>query len=335
MVPRDALEALTGTGVAQDRKMDRADPIDCLVVGGGPAGLTAAVYLARFRRRILLVDAGASRAALIPRSHNLPGFPDGIPGPDLLERQRRQVAHYDVETPAGSVARLTRTGNEGFTADIHRPAGKTRTVSTRTVLLCTGALDIEPDLPDLADVIARGLVRHCPVCDGFEVIGQRLGVIGNGSHAIGEALFLRTWSEDVTLLTLGLPITDAEDARRLRESGIRIVEAPVTEVTTDGGRITALCLRDDQPERFDTLYSALGCNVRSDLATAIGARHDDNGSLHVDEHQRTTVPGLWAAGDVVSALNQISVAYGQAAIAATDIHRQLPPRLAGEADGRR
>lgn len=308
--------------------MDAADPLDCLVVGGGPAGLTSAVYLARFRRRILLVDAGASRAALIPRSHNLPGFPDGIPGPDLLERQRQQAARYGVETTAGSVARLTHTDDGGFTADIDRPAGETDAVRTRTVLLCTGALDIEPDLPDFADAIARGLVRHCPVCDGFEVIGQRLGVIGNSSHAIGEALFLRTWSEDVTLLTLGRPITDADDSRRLREAGIRVVEAPVTEVTAEDDRITALCLGDDQPERFDTLYSALGCNVRSGLATAVGGRHDDSGSLIVDQHQRTTVPGLWAAGDVVSALNQISVAYGQAAIAATDIHRQLPPLLA-------
>ncbi len=204
------------------------------------------------------------------------------------------------------------------------------------MLLCTGALDIEPELPDVADAIARGLVRHCPVCDGFEVIGQRIGVIGNSEHAIGEAIFLRTYSDDVTLLTLGRPVADGcEWGQRLRDAGIRVVEAPVTGVTIEDGRIAALCPQGGGPERFDTLYSALGCNVRSDLATAHGARHDESGSLYVDEHQRTSVPGLWAAGDVVCALNQIGVAYGHAAIAATDIHRQLPTCRAGSADRRR
>lgn len=304
--------------------MTSPDPQDCLIVGGGPAGLTAAVYLARFRRQVLLVDGGASRAAWIPRSHNLPGYPDGIPGPELLERHRQQARVYGVEPVAGTVADLEQAKGGGFAARVHGQGGGEQTVRARTVLLCTGALDVEPDLPDVEGAVARGLVRHCPICDGFEVIGQRIGIIGNSPHAIGEAVFLRTYSDDVTLLTLGRPVTqDAEHGRRLREAGIRVVETPVAGVTVEDGRIAALSLGGDAPERFDTLYSALGCRIHSQLAARLGARCDESGSLVTDEHQRTSVPGLWAAGDVVCGLNQISVAYGEAAVAATDIHRHL------------
>jgi thioredoxin reductase (NADPH) len=304
--------------------MCAAETFDCLVIGGGPAGFAAAVYLARFRRRTVLVDAGASRAKLIPRSHNLPAFPDGISGCDLLARQRLQAGRYGAALAAGSVTQLDRSEREEFLAVIRAPSGSFDQIRARTVLLCSGAVDVEPDLPDLVNAIGRGLVRHCPICDAFEVIGQRLGVLGGDKHAAGEAIFLRTYSEHVILLTLGRTSKlSLKDQRRLMEAGIRVVDAPVTQVAVEDGRIAALCLRGGATEEVDTIYSALGCRVRSELARSLGARHDANGSLVIDEHGRTTVPGLWAAGDVVCGLNQISVAHGQAAIAATDIHRHL------------
>lgn len=304
--------------------MDADAPLECLVIGGGPAGLAAATYLARFRRRLLLVDGGASRAALIPRSHNLPGFPDGIPGGELLARQREQARRYGAPVLDGLVTGLEQTPDGLFEAHIEEGSAHSATVRARTVLLCTGVVDIEPVLPDVVDAIRRGLVRHCPICDGYEVIGQRIGVIGRNAAAAGEALFLRTYSEDVTLLTLGEPVDLDENTRaRLAASDVRVVDEPVAEVTIEADAILALCLRDSGPAPFDTIYSALGSRVRSDLARELGARHDWNGSIFVDEHQRTSVLGLWAAGDVVCGLEQISVATGHAAIAATDIHRSL------------
>ena len=300
-----------------------SDPLDCLIVGGGPAGLAAATYLGRFRRRVGVVDGGDSRAALIPLSHNLPGFPDGIPGPELLARQREQAARYGAAVTFGEVAALERAGR-GFAAELRLPDGHVEEVRARTALICTGVLDIEPELPDVVGAIRRGLVRHCPICDGYEVIGQRVGVLGHDAAAAGEALFLRTWSDDVTLLTLGQPVSLEADVRaRLDAAGVRVVEAPVTGVVVEAERIAALCTRDAEPHGFDTIYSALGTRVRSGLAARLGVRQDWNGSIHVDEHQRTSVPGAWAAGDVVCGLAQIAVAYGQAAIAATDIHRHL------------
>jgi thioredoxin reductase (NADPH) len=294
------------------------EPLDCLVIGGGPAALSAAIYLARFRRRFRVIDGGASRAALIPLSHNHPGFPDGIAGPELLKRMRRQAERYGADIVAGTVEALERGEGGGFVAACEGGA-----VRARTVLLATGVEDIEPELPDLEGAVRRGWIRHCPICDAYEVIDQRVGVIGHGASGVGEALFLRTYTADLTLLTLGKAMDlSAGDRARLDEAGVRVVETPVSKVLLEGNKIAALEI-DGEEDRFDTLYSALGCHVRSALARSLGAERNDIGSLVVDDHQRTSVPGLYAAGDVVSALNQIGVAMGQAAVAATAIHNDL------------
>jgi thioredoxin reductase (NADPH) len=298
--------------------------VDCLIIGGGPAGLTAAVYLARFRRRFLLINDQTSRAALIPISHNCPGFPDGIAGTDLLVRQRAHAERYGAPIMAGTVTGLVRESRGGFIAEL-KELGEmgSRHIRARMVLLATGALDIEPELPDIRQAIRRGYIRHCPICDGFEVIDQKVAVIGFGKGGMGDALFMRTYSADITLLTLGhkMGLTQA-DREKVEASGVRIVEEPVTEVSVERDRITALRLLNGRELRFDALYSALGSHVRSDLARNLGARHDEKGALIVDEHQQTSVTDLYAAGDVTSSVDQLSVAMGQAAIAATAIHNR-------------
>ena len=176
-------------------------PLDCLVIGAGPAGLTAAIYLARFRSRFCMIDGGASRAALIPTSHNHAGFPEGIAGPVLLERMAAQARKYGADIVPGTVTSLQHDGDGAFTAQIDG-----QRLRARTVLMATGVVDIEPELPDLPQAIRRGLIRHCAICDGYEVIGHRVGVIGRGDSGLREALFLRTYTEDITLLSLGQPM---------------------------------------------------------------------------------------------------------------------------------
>ncbi|HYE37156.1 NAD(P)/FAD-dependent oxidoreductase [Methylocaldum sp.] len=292
--------------------------LDCLIVGAGPAGLTAAIYLARFRRKIKAVDAGASRASLIPVSHNYPGFPDGISGSDLLARCRAQALRYGASIVPGVVTRIEKV-DDGFIAT----RGDDRLIA-RTVLLATGVLDIEPVLPNLKDAIRCGYIRHCPICDGYEVIDKKVAVIGSGKGGLSEALFLRCYTADLTLLTLGkdMALTD-DDRETLRQARIRVIEEPIDEVYFEQGKIGAIRMESGQTHYFDALYSALGAAIRSDLAIQIGAQCDPEGHLIVDDHLRTSVPGLYAAGDVVSALNQISVATGHAAIASTTIHNSL------------
>jgi thioredoxin reductase (NADPH) len=294
--------------------------IDCLIIGGGPAGLTAALYLARFGRTILLVDNAESRADWIPTSHNFPVFSQGISGPEMLRRQRAHLQEYGLIPYQGAVTEL-RKCRRGFTAILQAADGGREPVYARHVLLATGARDIEPDLPDVAEAVRRGLLRYCPICDGYEARGQRIGVIGHGARGLGEALFMaRTYGSDVTLLTLGIPLS-AEDQPKLAEHNIALIDAPLVALDMAGDRILAVG-RDGRRYGFDTMYSALGLEVRSELARALGAEHDADGALVVDAHNQTNLPGLYAAGDVARGLNQIVVAMGQAAIAATAIHNR-------------
>lgn len=320
--------------MAEPGSVNLDKPLDCLIVGGGPAGLTAALYLARFERCFLLVDAGDSRASWIPTSHNIPVFADGISGRDILARQREHLARYGVRVVNGTVRGL-RKDEGGFAARIEAGAGAVREVRARRVLLATGADDVEPDLPELPDAVRRGLVRYCPICDGYEARGKRIAVIGHGDRGLGEAVFVaRTYSRDVTLLTLGQGMDlDAGERKRVNEHGIKVMHEPVAEIGIEGCRITLLRTASGEEHRFEVLYSALGLKLRSELALTLGAEHDGTGAVIVDEHNRTTVPGLYAAGGVVRGLDQVVVAMGHGAVAATDIHNRCELPTEEEVDG--
>ena len=293
--------------------------LDCVVVGAGPAGLTAAIYLARFRRDFVVFDTGESRAGWIPVSHNHPGFPKGVRGVTLLARMRRQAERYGARIEAGRVTAVTPAG-KGFRVEIEDgPA-----LRARNVLLACGVADHEPPLPGVKDAVRKGLIRICPICDGYEVIGQSVAVLGADALGVREAQFLTTYAERVTLIHTGLPKALPAKARReLAAARIELIETPIGRVVLDRRRIEALCFGPGEPRRFDALYSALGVSPRSELAQAAGARLDETGRLIVGDHQQTTLEGLYAAGDLVRGLNQISTAAGEAAIAATHIHNRL------------
>lgn len=296
-------------------------PFDCLIIGGGPAGLTAALYLARFNRRFTVIDSGTPRAAWIPKSHNIPVFSEGISGRDILAHQRKHAEKYGARILAGTVTALQKMP-DCFVAVVETKAGSSRQLHARQVLLATGAIDIEPDLPNLPNAVRRGLVRYCPICDGYEAQGKKIAVIGYGDRGLGEAIFVaRTYSRDVTLLTLGQGLDLTEDQlARARRHGIKVIHEPVASLDVEGDRIQVMRTGRGMEHRFEVLYSALGLKLRSDLAIALGAEHDETGALIVDAHNRTTVDGLYAAGGVVKGLDQIVVAMGHAAVAATDIH---------------
>lgn len=290
---------------------------DCVVVGGGPAGLTAAIYLARFRRNVLVVESGESRAAWIPRSHNHPGFPEGVRGPVLLDRMRRQAERYGARIVTGRVETLSAHG------DAFRLEGEAGPLAARRVILATGVQDNAPPIPGLEDGVARGLVRICPICDGYEVIGQRVGVIGLDDHCAREAVFLRTYSDHVAFIHVGSEPLPSATARALGDAGVEIIESALRRVRIRGRRITAFDFEAGEPRTFDVVYSALGVTPRTRLAVQAGAKLDAGGRLVVNDHQETSVSGLYAAGDVVRGLNQISTAQGEGAIAATDVHNRL------------
>ena len=293
---------------------------EILIIGAGPAGLTAATYLARFRRRVLVADGGAPRACWIPVSHNMPGFPQGITGDAILRRMTEQAREYGAVVEPGRVEALKRSG-KGFSARLNG-----RDVWVRAVLLATGVVDHHPDLPGVERAIERSLVRICPICDGYEAIDKAVAVIGDDDKGVREAAFLRTYSDRVTLIHVG-PAEALTAEAELERMGVELVRAPIDNVELEGDRVTALSWSGSF-RVFDLVYSALGTSASAELAEGLGARVGEDGRLFVDAHQATSVAGLYAAGDVVRGLNQIAVAGAEAAVAATAIHNALR-----EADG--
>lgn len=292
--------------------------LDCCIVGGGPAGLTAAIFLARFKRRFILVDAGDSRASWIPRSHNHPAFPDGINGFELLGRMREQLSHF------GSVPHRDKATSLSRDLDGRLRIGtESGDFVAPFVILSTGVSDRLPPVEDAVNHVRSGAIRQCPICDGYEVSGQRVAVLGHSSNAAGEALFLRTYTPDLTLVTMGEPLDlSPEDRARLDEAGVRVVETPLQALRCDPGDVEVQ-FADGTTLEFFSIYSGLGSDPNTQLARQLGAKLTPEGRLVTDEKQRTSEKGVYAAGDAVTGLNQIAIAMAQAEVAAVDIHNAL------------
>lgn len=290
--------------------------IDCLIVGGGPGGLTAALYLARFRRSCLVVDAGSSRASWIPRSHNYPGFPPGINGNDLLMRLREQASGYGARLEHGRVEHIEPHA-DGFSVRYGE-----NTCVTRRIILATGIEDTLPDMPDVGQAIADGKVRLCAICDGYEVNGDNVAVYGEAECAISHAVFLRTFSDKVTVVVHGEQDACDQAIALAEHYDIRLISDRVETLRPCETGIELITCSGDT-HHFDVIYPSLGARFRSELAQQLGVGCDECGGVLVDDHSQTSVRGLYAIGDVTMGLKQMSVAIGQAAQAATAVHNSL------------
>lgn len=294
---------------------------DCVVIGGGPAGLTAAIYLARFHLSVMIIDAGESRALWIACTHNHPGYPGGISGKDLLERMHAQCREYGVRFKNARASHLG-THEPGFeigAADIQLVA--------KTVLLATGVKNRRPEVDAALHIRAvdRGFIRYCPVCDGFEVSDKKIAVIGTGENGISEACFLRSYSSKITLIApkAGHMLEDIQYTKA-QEFGIDLVDGPAQILAIERDQIWIET--PGSRSGFDTIYPALGTDASSELARQMGANISSDGCVTVDSHQRTSIEGLYAAGDVVLGLDQISHAMGEGAVAATTMRNDMAER---------
>ena len=299
---------------------DTMEIFETVVIGGGPAGLTAATYLRRFHRTCVLFDGGDSRARRIPESHNCPGFPDGVSGPDLLKRMTAQAIEAGVRIERIRIDAVTRDPN-GF-----RVVAGSQVWLTRAVILATGVDDVLPDVDWAEEAIACGALRLCAICDAFEATDMRIGVYGPRESVASHARFLRTYSARLTLI----PTDEAFDENHPPPYADDTVTAlaPGGELSFDGTRCSYR-EPDGAQVVLDTMYPFLGTQSAHPLVVSAGALPSEPGEAMVDAYQMTCIPGLYAIGDMVSGLNQISVAVGQAAIAATHLHGQLPPSPRG------
>lgn len=298
--------------------MDDTSTADVIVIGAGPAGLTAALYLARYRRNVLVLHDGHSRALRLPFCHNAPGFPDGVPGPELIARMSRHATEYGAGIRQAKVVAVGRTG-EGFSVRTHDGSHR-----ARAVIFATGIDLNQVDLPKATheQAIRDAVLRYCPVCDGYEAIDRAIGVIGCDSNGAAEALFLRTYSPNITLMPLSHSELTQEQEAQLAAAGIRVEHGPLDHLEPAPDRMRVV-LKGGKVIEVDVLYPALGCSPRAGIALDLGVEEGDAGKLDPDTPFGADVPGAFAAGDVVEGLDQISVAVGQGAVAATRAHNYL------------
>jgi len=296
-----------------------AESYDVVIAGGGPAGLSAALWLGRYHRRVRVFDAGDPRNEPAWAVHGYPGLQD--PSPIELRRRLLQQARGEaVLFTAGELVDVSGHKN-GF---VLRSADG-ETVQARRVVLAYGLRDYIPDIEGIGALYGTS-VFHCADCDGPSVAGLRLGVIGWNRYGANLALYLRHWTEHVWLLTGGVR-TDLRDNAQtaLRDNDITVVDAHIARVHGNGGNLTQVEFDALEPLRLDALFFHLGSEPRCNLAEQLGCKLDEDGYIVVDRGQETSAAGVHAAGDITGPPHLASIAAAEGVRAALAIHRSLLP----------
>lgn len=285
---------------------------DVVIIGGGAGGLNAALVLARVRRRVLVIDAGAPRNAPAQAVH---GFisRDGTPPAELLAAGRAEVERYGGRAVAGKVLAVRR-GADGFEVELADGI-----VRARRVILATGLRDELPDVPGVRERWGRD-VLHCPYCHGFEVRDQALAVLGWQPMAVHQALLVRKLSDDVVFFAERL---DEADRAKLAAWDVRIVDGTVSELVIEADRLRGARLADGTVVERSALFVPPRFVPNDELLTGLGCERDENGWVRVDATGRTTVPGLWAVGNVVDPAATVVVAVAAGAKAAGVVNFDL------------
>jgi thioredoxin reductase len=298
---------------------------DVVIVGGGPAGLSAALVLGRCRRQVLVCDAGTPRNA---SSRALHGYltRDGVAPPEFLRLAREELRQYGIEPLASAVTEIA------CIKDIFRlTLDDGQTLSTRAVLLATGVHDEIPDVPGLEECYGI-TVHHCPYCDGWEVRDRQLAVLGHGGAAAALALSLKTWSRDVTICTNGQARIHLRHRKQLDEQRILVYESAIDRIDHVGGHVQRLLLADGKAVPCDAIFFATHQRPQSDLPRQLGCELTRKGVVKTDHLGQTRIPGLYVAGDASRDVQFVIVAAAEGAKAAVAINKSLQARAGHAVD---
>lgn len=289
---------------------------DCIVIGAGPGGMTAALYLKRFQRKVLVVHSGPPRAAWIPKTKNLIGYQGGISGPTLLRRLKSQLLEIGVPLREGQ-ATVSRRGG------VFSVSAGGQTYVAKKVLLATGIRDLQPNIPGLNALRRKGLLRYCPICDGFEHKGKKLLLFVTSKDCLDKIFFLFQFTRRLVVIVPPDFSPGPGQLKKYPRLKVKFVRTTVESMRASKNGVRAVA-RDGKVYEASAAYVELGFRVRDEAFSGIkNLRRAADGRIKVNEEQKTSVPGLFAVGDCVAALAQISVAAGQAAVAATAVHNEL------------
>ena len=290
---------------------------EVIIVGGGIAGLSAAIYLARALRDVLIIDAKESLAMWEPEVQNYLGFPECIDGRELLERGRRQALKYGAQTILDEVDEISREG------ELFRLRTKRGEYECKRLLLATGVYHLPPKIPGVNECVGKSMF-FCKDCDGYRVQGKKVMIIGHNDEAVEYALGIMTFTESVVLLTNGeTPRWSREHERWLGEHHVPTYRESVVRADHENGFLNCLTLANGSRLALDCLFTTRGDLFHNHLARQLGANLDEYGQILVDHCQHTSLPGLYAAGCVTPANCQMIIAAGCGATAGQAINRDL------------
>jgi thioredoxin reductase (NADPH) len=297
--------------------MNSPDLWEACIIGGGLAGLSAAVYLGRALRRAVVIDDGQSLALWEPEVQNYLGFPDGIAGDELLRRGRSQAKRYGISFVTDRIVEAKREG------DVFILKGRSHAYSARRLLLATGLYHLPPDIPGVDECLGHSMF-FCKDCDAYRVQGRRIAIIGRNNEAVHYALAMLLYSPCVVIARNGQAQTwDAQHARWIEEYQIPVFEERIIHVEHERGKVRSLAFEGGNCFAVDSIFTTRGDIYHNTIAQGLEARLDSEGQIVVNEDMLTSVPGLYAAGCVTPANCQMIIAAGQGATAAQAISRGL------------
>lgn len=292
---------------------------DCIIIGAGPAGLTCAIFMARYRRKTLIIHSGQPRNYA---SHGVHGFlgHHGIRPAELLAKGREEAIEAGAEICECVAQKFEKCGDY---FEVHTTSG---TFKGRRVVLAYGVRDTKPDIPEF-DQYNGSSIYHCPDCDGYEISDKRVGVIGSGKRVAAMTLRLTQWTDDLTVLTNGEePDIEPEEMSKLEAESVKVIRQKITKLVGSSGVLRGIEFEDHAPIDLDAMYFTLGVTRSCDIAEVSGCEvYAESPNIVVDEYKQTSIEGVYAIGDLVAGSQLVVTSAADGAIAAIAINKSLLP----------
>jgi thioredoxin reductase (NADPH) len=293
---------------------------DCIIIGGGIAGLQGAIQLGRYKHKVLVIDANDGRSTICQSYHNVLGYPDGISGPELRRTGQEHAKSLGVQFAADRAAAVEMNPEGNFKVNTENG----ECFEAKRLLLSTGIVDRLPPFPELQPCLGIS-VYVCPDCDGYEVSNRKTIVMGSGDTGANMALVLYYWTDRIIYVNHEQKEVDEDLLSKLKEKKIEVIDTPIESVLTDGPDFKGVKLEGGEQLEAERGFVAFGGNeVKSQLAQQLGVELHENKHILVDPRTKmTNIENVWAAGDVVAHSEQVTIAMGDGSQAAIWIHKTL------------